>query len=103
MISKAQGRQENTVLVTFHFPASAWAEEVHLLGDMNGWAYPGIPLTCGRDNAGWTLSLELQRGREYRFLYLINNAMFCNDYQADACTETQLPIAYKGYASVVIP
>jgi 1,4-alpha-glucan branching enzyme len=101
MITKAQGRDRNTVWVTFHFPASVWAEDVRLLGDMNHWAYPGIPLVRSRDNGDWSLTLELQRGREYRFFYLINDAMFCNDAQADEYLGMPIPFAYKGYASVV--
>jgi 1,4-alpha-glucan branching enzyme len=84
MIAKKPGHSEHTVLVTFRYPADAYAESVHLVGDFNDWSNTSLPLECCRSNAAnWELTLELAADRSYQYRYLINGSTWVNDSKAD--------------------
>lgn len=98
MITKAPGDSPDTVLVTFEFPGIVWAESVHLVGDFNQWDYGSLPMSRSpRESPNWHLELELERGKEFAYLYLVNDTTFCNDCNADDYT----PNPYEGHNSVV--
>ncbi|RTZ98135.1 MAG: glycoside hydrolase [Deltaproteobacteria bacterium] len=63
------------------------AAHVHLVGEFNQWnilANPMKPLKKG----GFTLTLDLEPGREYQFRYLIDQVRWENDDRADKYVAT---------------
>jgi 1,4-alpha-glucan branching enzyme len=71
------------MLVRFELPAAIWADSVHLVGDFNGWNERSHPMLRDRSEGTWYIVLELQRGREYQFRYLVNSSEWHNDWNAD--------------------
>lgn len=69
--------------VTFTLPAGVWAESIHLVGDFNGWSRTAHPFQRTRDGR-WTLTLELEVDRVYRFRYLLDGTEWTNDSHADS-------------------
>ena len=70
--------------VTFALPkeATADAEEVCIVGEFNDWSRGATPLKR-RKNGDFSVSLDLETGRSYRFRYLIDDCKFENDWKAD--------------------
>ena len=70
--------------VTFRLPESAApdADSVCVVGDFNNWDRSANPMekTGNRDYA---VRLDLERGREYQFRYLIDGSKWENDWNAD--------------------
>jgi len=95
MIHKRVGSGAGTSSVTFALPATIWTEGVHLVGDFNHWNRHSHPLIFGED--GWCITLDLIRGERFRFRYLLDNAQWCNDCDAD----NYLPNAVGGYDSTL--
>ncbi len=85
--------------VTFNLPevAAPGAKRVNIVGDFNNWDLRST-LMKRLQNGDFTATIELAKGREYRFRYLIENAKWENDWQADK----YLPNPYGGNDSVVI-
>lgn len=83
MIKKEPSPRPNKVLVTFEFPAMSWARRVHLVGDFNQWNEEATPLELDEAHQVWRVRLELDRGREYQFRYLVNQESWHNDWHAD--------------------
>lgn len=84
------------VRVTFAMPAAIWADTIHLVGDFNNWSTSATPLQ--QDDECWSVSLELEAGREYQYRYLINGVDWYNDWQADRYA----PNEHGGDNSVVV-
>ncbi len=95
MILRHLGYQLGTVSITFVLPGTIWAEGVHLVGDFNDWNRNSHPLIFGED--GWRITLDLARGNRFRFRYLLDNAQWCNDWNADSYVSNPL----GGYDSVL--
>ncbi len=70
--------------VTFSFPreAAPEAKKVTIVGDFNGWDKDRI-LMKRIGSGDFTVTLELEAGREYRFKYLIDGERWENDWFAD--------------------
>jgi len=70
--------------VTFTLPkeAAAEAESVCVMGEFNNWSPDANPMTR-RTNGDFSVSLDLEKGRSYRFRYLIDGWKFENDWKAD--------------------
>jgi 1,4-alpha-glucan branching enzyme len=70
--------------VTFRLPASAVmdADAVHLVGDFNAWNPQATPMERLK-NGDRKVTLDLERGREYQFRYLIDGRIWENDSDAD--------------------
>ena len=58
------------------------AGKVTVVGDFNGWDENATPLKKQKDG-GFSVTLELECGREYRFRYLIDGQRWENDWNAD--------------------
>jgi 1,4-alpha-glucan branching enzyme len=84
--------------VTFVLPkeAAPGAESVCILGDFNNWAPEANPLTR-LDEGDFTVTLELETGRAYRFRYMIDGWKYENDWFADRYE----PNPYGGEDSIV--
>src|SRR5881227_1199628 len=91
-----RGAGNGRVLVTFEVDAAVHAERANLCGDFNDWSTDEHPMRR-RDDGGFTLELELDPGRVYRFRYLLDGERWENDWAAD----DYVPNEYGGDDSVV--
>ncbi|MCZ7571074.1 MAG: isoamylase early set domain-containing protein [Ardenticatenaceae bacterium] len=98
MIRKAPSPSANKVLVIFELPASLWVQQIHLVGDFNGWDPASHALMQRRTDGVWEITLELDAGRRYQFRYLLDDHTWCND----GCADDYVPNAYGGHNSVVV-
>ena len=73
-----------TCRVTFRLPkdAAPEAQSVTIVGDFNNWDVNRIPLTRQKDGT-FTVTIDLERNREYEFRYLIDSTKWENDWNAD--------------------
>jgi Carbohydrate-binding module 48 (Isoamylase N-terminal domain) len=83
-IKREHIRTGNICNVTFMLPeeAAARAETVTLVGDFNGWNREVTSLKR-LENGDFTVTIELDAGKEYRFRYLIDGSRWENDWHAD--------------------
>lgn len=58
------------------------ASSVLLLGDFNHWQIGETPFKKAK-NGTWSVSLDLETGREYQFRYLIDGDRWENEPEAD--------------------
>ena len=70
--------------VTFSLPGDAArnAKTVSLVGDFNRWDPKATPLKKRKDGS-YSVTVDLEKGREYEFRYLIDGRTWENDWQAD--------------------
>jgi 1,4-alpha-glucan branching enzyme len=70
--------------VTFRLPKEAAfdAEHVTLVGEFNGWDGKATPMQKLK-SGDFTVTVELDSGKDYRFRYLIEGARWENDWRAD--------------------
>jgi 1,4-alpha-glucan branching enzyme len=85
--------------VTFRLPKDAVtdAQRINISGDFNDWDQELTVMKRLR-NGDFTITLELEKGREYHFRYLIDGKRWENDWFADK----YLPNPFGGDDSVVI-
>ncbi len=69
--------------VTFELPKDVAAQTASLVGDFNNWDPNATPMKRKRDGS-FSVAVNLESGKEYRFRYLLDNARWENDWQADA-------------------
>ena len=84
--------------VTFVLPKEAayGAESVCVLGEFNDWSPDAHPLKR-QENGNFSVTLELETGRSYRFRYVVDGWKYENDWFADRYE----PNPYGGEDSVV--
>lgn len=99
MLRKEVSPNNHTVYVTFEFPAAPGVKEVHLVGDFNNWDERATPLNAAAGKKTWQVRLELEKGAEYQFRYLVNSAEWLNDWHADR----YVPNIHGSDNSVVVP
>ena len=70
--------------VTFGLPAelTADARTAHLVGEFNDWDVTATPMKKLK-NGAFTVTLDLETGREYQFRYLIDELQWENAWNAD--------------------
>ncbi len=83
-IKKEYLKGRNSCKVTFRLPkiAATDARSVCIVGDFNDWNIYANPMKRLR-NGDYTITLELQPGREHQFRYLIDESKWENDWNAD--------------------
>jgi hypothetical protein len=83
-MKKIRGSTSNTCRVTFRLPSEAVrdAQSVCVAGEFNNWNIYANPLKRRKDGS-FSLTIELMRGREYQFRYLIDDMYWENDWAAD--------------------
>jgi 1,4-alpha-glucan branching enzyme len=59
------------------------ASSIILVGDFNHWQIGETPLKKAKTGA-WSVTLELETGKEYQFRYLVDGTNWENDSEADA-------------------
>ena len=68
--------------VTFALSEAINAETAYLVGDFNEWNENKTPMKKLK-NKGFSVTLELEKGQEYQFRYLVDGTEWRNDGQAD--------------------
>ena len=81
---KKQYLKSGACKVTFRLPkeAASDANVVAIVGDFNDWSIEANQMKKQK-NGDFTITLELQPGREYRYKYLIDGQTWENDWNAD--------------------
>jgi 1,4-alpha-glucan branching enzyme len=85
--------------VTFRLPkeAAPEAQKVTIVGEFSNWDKKSYPMKRLKDG-GFTITIELENGREYCFRYLVDGRKWINDWYADK----YLKNPFGGEDSVVI-
>jgi 1,4-alpha-glucan branching enzyme len=85
--------------VTFRLPKDAAinSNKVMIVGEFNNWDTEATQLKKVR-NGDFSITLELDKNREYRFRYLIDNERWENDWYADK----YLPNGFGSDDSIVV-
>jgi 1,4-alpha-glucan branching enzyme len=83
-IRKEYLKTRNMCKVTFRLPriAAPKASNVCVVADFNNWNIYASPMKKLK-NGDYTLTVELEPGREYQFRYLIDESKWENDWNAD--------------------
>jgi 1,4-alpha-glucan branching enzyme len=83
-IIKQYLKQNQACKVTFRLPrgAASDAKRVCIVGDFNNWSIHSHPMKKLK-TGDYSITLELEPGREYQFRYFIDEARWENDWQAD--------------------
>jgi 1,4-alpha-glucan branching enzyme len=81
---KKQYLKTRVCKVTFSLPAeaAASADSVHVVGDFNRWQESATPMKRLKDGS-FSVTILLERGKEYEFRYLVDAKRWENDWQAD--------------------
>ena len=96
MLKKQYLKSKPEVKVTFSLPAAVQGETVFLVGDFNEWNESATPMKKQKDGS-FSVTLNLAKGGEYHFRYLVNGTEWHNDWEADK----YVPNPYSGDNSVV--
>ena len=88
MIKKVYNKTKKVCKTTFSLPkeAVATAKNVALLGEFNNWNQNEPVVMKKAKDGSFKATLELPVGRKYEFRYLIDNAVWANDWAADDYT-----------------
>jgi len=79
-LDKRPSDRVGTVAVTFRVPAELGARSARLLGEFSDWS--PLPMAPAADG-GYELTVEVPAGAAYRFRYLLDDARWANDWEAD--------------------
>ncbi|WP_166839834.1 isoamylase early set domain-containing protein [Rheinheimera pleomorphica] len=79
--------------VTFTLPAARLAqmEQAALLGEFNDWDPTALPMKKSK-SGDFTITLNLEKNKEYQFRYLVNGGTWLNDEAADSYQPS--PVSY---------
>jgi 1,4-alpha-glucan branching enzyme len=83
-LKKEYLKSKKVCKVTFRLPKIAVtdAKNAYVVGDFNEWNMYASPMKKLK-SGDYTITLELEPGREYQFRYLINETKWENDWNAD--------------------
>jgi 1,4-alpha-glucan branching enzyme len=76
---------------------AASANKVNLAGDFNNWDVESISMKRLKSGE-FTVSLDLEKGKEYQFKYLLDGRSWLNETEADKI----VPNAFQSQNSVVV-
>ncbi len=82
MINKEYTKTRRSCRVTFELPASVSADKATLVGEFNDWNEATTKMKK-RPGGGFTATISLKPGNEYRFRYLLDGERWENDHAAD--------------------
>jgi 1,4-alpha-glucan branching enzyme len=97
MLKKQTLKTKPVCKVTFTLHESVKAETVHLVGDFNNWDEKATPMKQAKKNGPFSITLELESGKEFQFRYLVDGTTWHNDWDADK----YVPNPFSGDNSVV--
>jgi len=83
-LKKTYSEKKPTCRVTFKLSKedAGKAKKVNLAGDFNGWDKKSTPLKMLK-NGDFSVSIDLEKGKEYQFRYLLDGSAWINDNAAD--------------------
>ncbi|MGD0211565.1 MAG: isoamylase early set domain-containing protein [Desulfomonilia bacterium] len=83
-IKKQYLKTKSVCKVTFTLPKdiAGSAGSVYIVGEFNGWDANSHPMKLQKDGS-FNLSINLEKGREYQYRYLLNGSSWENDDCAD--------------------
>ena len=83
-LKKAYSADAKKCKVTFivEKEATHGAETVSLAGDFNSWSSTETPLKKAKDGS-FSVTVELEAGKEYQYRYLMDSKRWENDWKAD--------------------
>src|SRR5215469_16703989 len=76
-------RSRTTATVTLTLDPGVNATSAAVCGDWNGWS-PEADVMKPSPSGGFSIDLDLESGRSYRFRYLLDGHRWENDWAADA-------------------
>jgi 1,4-alpha-glucan branching enzyme len=76
-------RSDTSATVTFTLDPAVNASSASICGDWNGWSSEADVMKPS-PSGGFTLDVDLESGRSYRFRYLVDGHRWENDWAADA-------------------
>jgi 1,4-alpha-glucan branching enzyme len=82
MLKKNYTKTGKKCRVTFKYPNPERALLAALAGEFNGWSTSATPMNPLK-GGGFSVTLSLDAGREYRFRYVLNDHLWVNDPAAD--------------------
>lgn len=83
MLIKKYEQDGKTCLVTFSLPAQVKARKAHLYGDFTDWEQAPKEM-LPQEDGGFSITLILATGHDYRFRYMLDGQRWENDWAADA-------------------
>ena len=83
-VKKQQLKSKQICKATFKMakPAAPDAKAVFLVGEFNNWDTKATPMKKLKDGS-FTVTIDLESGREYQYRYLIDGITWENDWEAD--------------------
>jgi len=82
MLKKNYTKTGKLCRVTFELPPDVSARKASLCGEFNSWSTQSHPMKRRLDG-GFSTTLTLPAGREYRFRFLLDGERWENSWQAD--------------------
>ena len=82
MLKKKYLKRDEVCKVTFYTAPELEAEEVYLVGDFNKRSESATPMEPLKDGR-FKVTIDLPKDSQYQFRYLVNNAEWHNDWDAD--------------------
>jgi 1,4-alpha-glucan branching enzyme len=82
MLIKKYSQDGKTCEVTFQLPAQVNANVAHLYGDFTDWEKSPKKMLPEQEG-GFSVTVSLTTGRDYRFRYLLDGGHWENDWAAD--------------------
>ena len=88
-IKKQYLKSKPVCKVTFRIPEEIGKSvgTAHVVGEFNEWNFLSTPMKKLKKGA-FTATLDLEKGREYQFRYLLDNRSWQNDGEADKFVPT---------------
>ena len=88
-IKKQYLKTKSVCKVTFRIPEKMAnsAGTAHVVGEFNNWDFSSTPMKKLKTGA-FTTTVNLKKGREYQFRYLLDNKNWGNDADADKSVPT---------------
>lgn len=83
-LKKAYSPDAKICKVTFivEKEATRGAQNISIAGDFNSWSSTETPLKKAKDGS-FSVTLELEAGKEYQYRYLLDGSRWENDWNAD--------------------
>lgn len=97
-VKKQYVKKKPVCKVTFELH-SVVANKVNIVGDFNNWNTNATSMKKS-ERGGFTVTINLEKGREYEFLYLIDKCIWEVEREADRFTKS--PYGYCDNSVVVI-
>lgn len=98
-LTKQYFKSKDVCRITFRVPrpAAQEAEAASVVGDFNDWRANATPMKRLKDGS-FSAIMELPKGKEYRFRYLLDGGRWENDW----CADRYEPSPFGGENSVVV-